>query len=65
MRGEFSVPTAETAQFAREQREMHRFVRRDRQKIADELLAHLAAEAPRHVEREIDRDEFDVRERVP
>jgi len=43
---------------------VHRLVRGDRQPVADEAFAHLAAEPPGHVEREVDRDELDVGERV-
>src|SRR3569833_3630355 len=45
MRRKLTVPTTQTAQLAREQREMHCFVRRNRQKIADEPLTHLADES--------------------
>ena len=44
---------------------MHCLVGRDREEIVDEFLSHLLPESSGHVEREIDRDEFDMREAVP
>ena len=44
---------------------MHRLVRRDTEKVRREFLAHLAAETPDDIERQIDGDEFDMGEGVP
>ena len=65
MRRQRAVITAEQPQMPVEQREMHRLVGGNREEVTHETLSHRPAEAPRHIEREIDRDEFDMRQRVP
>ncbi len=65
VRGERAVEASERFELPRQQREMHRLVGRDREEIADEILPHFRTEAPGHVEREVDRDEFDMRQRMP
>lgn len=44
---------------------MHRLVGGDGEEIGHEVLAHLRPEPPRHVEREVDGDEFDMGEGMP
>jgi hypothetical protein len=43
---------------------MHRFVGRDIEPISNEIRPALSAETPGGIERQIDGDEFDVRERM-
>src|SRR3569623_272984 len=64
MRRERAVAAAERPQAAIEQGKVHRFVGAHRQPIVDELARETLAEPPRHVEREIDRNELDMRERL-
>jgi len=65
MRGQRTVVAAQSLKFAREQRKMHRLIRCDIKKIADELLSHLRTEATGHIKRKINRDEFNVRQGMP
>jgi hypothetical protein len=44
---------------------VHRLVGRDRKEIGYEPAPHLRRRSARHVEREVDGDELDVRQRMP
>ncbi len=65
MCGQCAVVTAKAFELARQQREMHRFVGGDREKIGNELFAHFLTESTCHIERKVDGDKFDMREAVP
>ncbi len=65
MRRQSAVIRAQRGELAVEQGEMHRLVGRDAQEIGNKVLAHFATESPGHVERQIDRDKLDMRQRVP
>ena len=55
MRRMRAIVAAQCVQVPVKQCEVHRLVRRDRQKVAHERLTHFRAESSRHVEREVDR----------
>lgn len=59
-----AILAAHGPQMPVEQREMHRFISGDFQKIANESLAHPGSKPARHIEREVNGDEFDMGERV-
>ncbi len=56
---------AKRFELARQQCEMHRFVGGNREEVAHKIPPCLSAKAPRHIERKVDRDEFDMRQRMP
>ena len=62
MRRHRAIVTAQRAQPPVEQREMHRFIRADPNPVIGETARKIAAEPSDHVEGEIDRDEFDMRQ---
>ena len=62
---EGAIMRSQAAQPACEQREMHRFVCCDREKVGNEARSHLRPEPSGHVEREVDGDEFNMGERMP
>ena len=64
VRRQGAVVAAQRAQVPVEQDEMHRLVRRDREEIAYEGLAHFRPEPAGHVERQVDGDEFDMGQRM-
>ena len=65
MGGQGTIKGAERRQLSFEQREVHRLVRRDAQKVIDEAARHRRAEPTDHVERQADRYELDMRQRMP
>src|SRR3546814_20156985 len=56
--------TAELAEAPVEQREVHRLVGGDADPVVDERPRKFAAKTPNQIDREVDRDEFDMRERM-
>ncbi len=64
VRRQGAVVAAQCAQVPIEQDEMHRLVRRDREEIAHEGLAHFRAEPASHVQRQVYGDEFDMGQRM-
>ena len=60
-----SVSAIQRFELACDQREMHRLIGGDTQKIIDELPLHCGTEATGHVEREVDGSELDMRQRMP
>ncbi len=65
MRRERAIEGAELPQVALDQREVHRLLGGDLQEIGHEGGALRRAEAASHIEREVDGDELDMRQRVP
>ena len=64
MRRQRSIVAAKGAQMPVEQHKMHRFVGSNREKFGHEFPAHFGTETPCDIERQINRDKFNMRQRV-